>query len=74
MSATEVPPRLRRGFVVYFVADLTFALPLMVAPARVLGFFGWTAVDPKSTLGKALRLGHRPPQCSHCRLVLPCLV
>lgn len=46
MSATEVPPGLRRWFVAHFVADLTFALPLMVAPARTLGLFGWTSIDP----------------------------
>src|SRR5688572_3436591 len=44
-----VPPSLRTWFVVHFVADVVFALPLFVAPRRFLGFLGWSSVDPIST-------------------------
>ena len=46
-SATEsVPPSLRRWFVVHFVADMLFAVPLVLLPASTLRALGWTAVDP----------------------------
>jgi len=40
---------LRIWFVVHFIADILFALPLFVAPEFTLGLFGWTAVDPVTT-------------------------
>ena len=43
-----VPVWLRRWFVVHFVADWIFALPLFVAPRAFLGLLGWTEVDPVS--------------------------
>lgn len=43
-----VPPLLRASFVVHFVADLLFAVPLFLAPEVVLRLFGWTHVDPLS--------------------------
>lgn len=42
----SVPPALRTWFVIHFVADLLFAIPLFVAPAALLSLFGWTQVDP----------------------------
>ncbi|MBA3397860.1 MAG: hypothetical protein H0T89_34870 [Deltaproteobacteria bacterium] len=44
-----VPQSLRRWFVVHFIADMLAAIPLFVAPVQVLGWLGWTAVDPIST-------------------------
>jgi len=41
-----VPPSLRRWFVVHFVVDLLFAVPLLAAPELLLGWLGWIAVDP----------------------------
>ena len=41
-----VPQALRNWFVVHFVADTLFAVPLMIAPAWLLGLFGWQQVDP----------------------------
>ena len=41
-----IPASLRTWFVVHFVLDLAFAVPLFVAPQSVLEFFGWTMVDP----------------------------
>ncbi len=49
MSPAVLPPALRRWFVVHFVADLVFALPLFFAPAAFLELFGWKAVDPAMT-------------------------
>jgi hypothetical protein len=46
MNALEVPLGLRRWFVVHFLADLAFALPLMLAPSWTLGIMGWSSVDP----------------------------
>ena len=41
-----VPVALRRWFLLHFVADVVFAVPIFFAPREVLGFFGWVAVDP----------------------------
>ena len=41
-----VSPALRRWFVVHFVADLLFAIPLFVAPTAFLELVGWRQVDP----------------------------
>ena len=46
MSDSVVPSSLRRWFVVHFVADIVFAVPLIVAPGFTLRLFGWTTVDP----------------------------
>lgn len=44
-----VPTSLRRWFVVHFVADMVFAVPLLLAPEATLTSFGWQAVDPAAT-------------------------
>lgn len=51
-----VPKRLRIWFVIHFVADFVFALPLLFFPAPFLALFGWTTVDPVTTrlVGAAL--------------------
>jgi hypothetical protein len=49
MSETKVPNALRTWFVIHFVIDVLFALPLFLAPVRVLALFGWQAVDPYTT-------------------------
>lgn len=41
-----VPNALRTWFIIHFVADILFAIPLLVFPATFLGYFGWTTVDP----------------------------
>ncbi len=41
-----VPAGLAAWFVVHFVVDLLFAVPLLVAPHLFLEALGWTAVDP----------------------------
>ncbi len=47
--SVEVPAALRNWFVVHFVADLAFAVPLFVAPRAMLTLLGWTEVDPLAT-------------------------
>jgi hypothetical protein len=42
----EVPKSLRRWFVVHFVADIIFAIPLLFFPEVIMPLFGWEIVDP----------------------------
>lgn len=42
----RVSSALRKWFVVHFVADLLFAIPLFVAPTAFLSAVGWREVDP----------------------------
>ncbi|HAN30008.1 MAG TPA: hypothetical protein DCQ06_00285 [Myxococcales bacterium] len=53
---SSVPAALRSWFVVHFVADMLFALPLFFAPEQALTLVGWLAVDPITTrlVGAAL--------------------
>lgn len=44
-----LPRGLRTAFVVHFVADVSFALPLFFAPVPFLTALGWKAVDPLAT-------------------------
>lgn len=68
MSTTPVPESLRRWFLIHFVADLVFALPLFIAPTYVLSLLGWTSIDPVTTrlvaaalfgIGIQSLIGHR---------------
>ena len=52
----EVPAGLRRWFVVHFVADWVFALPLFFVPEAFLGALGWTVVDPATARAVAAAL------------------
>jgi hypothetical protein len=45
-AAKDVPQALRRWFVIHFVADIIFALPLLLIPEIIMPLFGWTVVDP----------------------------
>lgn len=45
-SSNDVPLTLRRWFVIHFVADIIFALPLLLIPEIIMPLFGWTVVDP----------------------------
>lgn len=56
MSDESVPRALRGWFVAHFVADILFAVPLLVAPRAALSLFGWTTIDPLTTrlVGAAL--------------------
>ena len=41
-----VPDKLRTWFVVHFIVDMLFAVPLFLAPKWMLTLFGWQTVDP----------------------------
>jgi hypothetical protein len=45
-SDGAIPKGLAGWFVVHFVVDMLFAVPLIVAPRALLGALGWTEVDP----------------------------
>ena len=42
----QVPNGLRTWFVIHFVADVLFAIPLLFFPQLILNFFGWGTYDP----------------------------
>ncbi len=42
----HVPTSLRTWFIIHFIADLLFAIPLIIFPTVFLSWLGWTAVDP----------------------------
>lgn len=46
MKIVAIPNALRSWFVIHFVVDMLFAVPLMFAPAATLRFFGWQVIDP----------------------------
>ena len=45
----KVPSALKIWFIIHFMADIIFAVPLMIIPNQFLGFLGWHAVDPFAT-------------------------
>jgi hypothetical protein len=42
----EVPTILRVFFMIHFVVDIVFAVPLFIIPVKFLTALGWTMVDP----------------------------
>lgn len=42
----QVPRALRSWFVIHFIVDLLFALPLMFNPKWMLTVVGWETIDP----------------------------
>jgi len=52
----EVPNSLRTWFVIHFIADMLFGIPLLLFPEQILPLLGWGAIDPISTrvVGAAL--------------------
>jgi hypothetical protein len=42
----KVPLSLRHWFLVHFIVDMLFAVPLFIAPTWLLTLFGFSAVDP----------------------------
>ena len=59
MTPGSAPLRsLRVWFVVHFVVDMLFGIPLLVAPHATLSFLGWTVVNPLTArLGGAALMG-----------------
>ena len=51
-----VPNSLRTWFVIHFVADVLFAIPLLLFPQALLNLFSWRSYDPIMTrlVGAAL--------------------
>ena len=50
MNTLPTTPRaLSVWFLIHFVADVAFALPLMVVPSWFLTLLGWRSVDPVSS-------------------------
>jgi len=47
---------LRHWFVIHFILDVIFAVPLLLFPKETLTLFGWTQIDPLATrlVGAAL--------------------
>ncbi len=41
-----VSKNLRTWFMIHFVADYLFAIPLLIAPTWLLDLFGWQSIDP----------------------------
>lgn len=41
-----VPDSLRTWFIVHFIVDVIFGLPLLAVPDLVLPYLGWTVIDP----------------------------
>jgi len=42
----SLPQSLRTWFVIHFIADMLFAIPLLFFPDLILPWFGWTTFDP----------------------------
>ncbi len=45
-SKTDIPRSLKRWFIVHFIADTLFAVPLFIAPSFLLGLLNWQSIDP----------------------------
>ena len=45
-QSAQFPQALRTWFLIHFIVDLLFAIPLMVAPEWMLSLVGWQTVDP----------------------------
>jgi len=46
IATKELPKALRNWFLVHFIIDIIFAIPLMFIPVLFLGSLGWQVVDP----------------------------
>ena len=46
INNTEIPNGLRTWFVIHFVVDMLFAIPLLFFPEIIMPWFGWETVDP----------------------------
>jgi hypothetical protein len=49
MYESSIPRGLRTAFIIHFLMDILFAIPMMVAPIATLSLFGWQQVDPIAT-------------------------
>ncbi len=45
-SKTDIPRSLKGWFIVHFIADTLFAVPLFIAPVFLLNLLNWQSIDP----------------------------
>jgi hypothetical protein len=45
-TGNKIPPALRTWFVIHFVVDMLFGIPLLLFPGLIMPWFGWTEIDP----------------------------
>jgi hypothetical protein len=45
-NISKTPRGLKTWFVVHFVVDMLFAIPLLLLPELILPWFGWETFDP----------------------------
>ncbi len=43
---SEIPAGLRTWFLIHFIVDMLFAIPLLFFPEVIMPWFGWEYVDP----------------------------
>jgi hypothetical protein len=48
-NSNRAPGALSVWFIIHFVADLTFAIPMMIIPVKFMQMLGWVTVDPIAT-------------------------
>jgi len=55
-KSADIPSSLRIWFIIHFVIDILFAIPLLLVPAFSLRVLGWHTIDPTTTrlVGAAL--------------------
>lgn len=49
MQEKKVPASLKTWFIIHFVADVLFAIPLLLFPSAFLTLLGWQTIDPFAT-------------------------
>ena len=49
MSSHQVPNSLKIWFIIHFLVDVAFAIPLFLFPQAFLALLGWHSVDPFAT-------------------------
>jgi hypothetical protein len=42
----SVPKGLKVWFIIHFLVDILFAIPLMIMPIQFLSILGWSTIDP----------------------------
>ncbi len=43
---SQIPKALKIWFIIHFIVDISFALPLFFAPAWFMHILGWKTIDP----------------------------
>ncbi len=49
MQQETIPPALKKWFVLHFVVDVVFAIPLFFFPVQFLTLLQWQSIDPFAT-------------------------